>query len=489
MNDLDAALRATYQARSQTPAPPSLLDEVLAIPDLDVPQHRRWPSLTTGRFQSMFSATKFVVAGAIVALFGGFLLTGVLTQPSDDRLPVVGASASATTQTEPTDAATSEAEPTTTVEADSSTTAPDLLSGVDLVTEEVEPGVFRVLSDGVRDLGDDGPGEGQTIKRNVVAGQDGSVWLFRSNPDDDHQSSVFFRLGEPEERGMDGRIAVNDDAVVGPDGVMWYAIRDIQHRVPEPRLRSFDGTDWRDHPPAEGDGVVTGVEVGPDGAAWSIWQTGDRRRMSAARWDEDEWQRLGGRVPADAQRRAGSWGHHVAITDDGDVWLLPNGNDAGIFRNSGAGWKPIEPPSGWTTNVSHVGRDGTLWASLLKKQKRNENTRTTTRLGRFDGEDWQVFGKGERFPVEASIHRGLPPQFEVADDGRLWLLNTGSEDDSVWCGGVVNFDGTSWVRLLDGLCTYDADLAPDGSLWLEAGEVEGPIHTYVITPGAVAATE
>jgi hypothetical protein len=45
------------------------------------------------RFQSMFSATKFVVAGAIVALFGGFLLTGFLTQPSDQQPPAVGASA------------------------------------------------------------------------------------------------------------------------------------------------------------------------------------------------------------------------------------------------------------------------------------------------------------------------------------------------------------------------------------------------------------
>ena len=42
----------------------------------------------------MFSATKFVVAGAIVALFGGFLLAGVLTQPSDEPLPPAAASAS-----------------------------------------------------------------------------------------------------------------------------------------------------------------------------------------------------------------------------------------------------------------------------------------------------------------------------------------------------------------------------------------------------------
>jgi len=48
----------------------------------------------TGRFQTMFSATKFVVAGVIVALFGGFLLTSVMTQPRDDSRAPVGAQAS-----------------------------------------------------------------------------------------------------------------------------------------------------------------------------------------------------------------------------------------------------------------------------------------------------------------------------------------------------------------------------------------------------------
>jgi len=53
-------------------------------------QSPRW------RFQSMFSATKFVVAGVIVALFGGFLLAGVLTQQSEETAPIVGATSSAT---------------------------------------------------------------------------------------------------------------------------------------------------------------------------------------------------------------------------------------------------------------------------------------------------------------------------------------------------------------------------------------------------------
>jgi hypothetical protein len=99
MNDLDSALRATYQARSQAIEPPSLLEEVLGIPDLDIPQQRAWPlPFPKWRFQSMFNATKFVVAGVIVALFGGFLLSGVLTQPNEESVPAVGASASASPQ-------------------------------------------------------------------------------------------------------------------------------------------------------------------------------------------------------------------------------------------------------------------------------------------------------------------------------------------------------------------------------------------------------
>jgi hypothetical protein len=46
------------------------------------------------RFQSMFSATKFVVAGAIVALFGGFLLSGVLTERGEEVVPAADASVS-----------------------------------------------------------------------------------------------------------------------------------------------------------------------------------------------------------------------------------------------------------------------------------------------------------------------------------------------------------------------------------------------------------
>jgi hypothetical protein len=46
------------------------------------------------RFQSKFSATRFVVAGFIVAMFGGLLLAGVPTQSSGDPLPAAVSTAS-----------------------------------------------------------------------------------------------------------------------------------------------------------------------------------------------------------------------------------------------------------------------------------------------------------------------------------------------------------------------------------------------------------
>ena len=83
---------------------------------------------------TMFSALKFIAASAIVALFGGFLLAGILTTPQgDDVLPA---------------AMTESPSPMTT--EDLLLTTEDLLSG--MVTEEVEPGVRRVINDGYRDL-------------------------------------------------------------------------------------------------------------------------------------------------------------------------------------------------------------------------------------------------------------------------------------------------------------------------------------------------
>ena len=88
---------------------------------------------------TMFSALKFVAASVIVALFGGFLLAGVFTTQHSEEVVPAAVSASPTTEAtgEPTEA------PATSVRT-------DILPGVELTVEEIEPGVFHVISDGVR---------------------------------------------------------------------------------------------------------------------------------------------------------------------------------------------------------------------------------------------------------------------------------------------------------------------------------------------------
>ena len=44
------------------------------------------------RLRSVFSATKLMVAAAIVAVFGGFLLAGMLTQPKAEPASISDAS-------------------------------------------------------------------------------------------------------------------------------------------------------------------------------------------------------------------------------------------------------------------------------------------------------------------------------------------------------------------------------------------------------------
>jgi hypothetical protein len=98
--DLDRALDSIHQLRATVADPPRLHELAFAVP-LQTPQRRSGLPRLTWRFGSMFSATKFVVAGAIVALFGGILLAGILTQPSDESAPIVGASSTPDASTMP----------------------------------------------------------------------------------------------------------------------------------------------------------------------------------------------------------------------------------------------------------------------------------------------------------------------------------------------------------------------------------------------------
>jgi len=94
MSDMTAFERQLSGEITGLMGPEHPVDDAAVFAAITTIQSPKW------RFQSMFSATKFVVVGVIVALFGGFLLSGVLTSPEDETMPAVGVSASASADTE-----------------------------------------------------------------------------------------------------------------------------------------------------------------------------------------------------------------------------------------------------------------------------------------------------------------------------------------------------------------------------------------------------
>ena len=481
MDDMNAFDRQLASVVLQRVGPSRPVDDAAIFTAITATQSPKW------RFQSMFSATKFVVAGAIVALFGGFLLSGVLTQQGDEQLPAVGASASA--QAEPSDAVT--AEPTAEVEADM-TTRTDLLPGVDLVTEEVEPGVYRVISDGVRelsrpsdvrpaDVGDHGGWEPGAI----VAGADGSVWYFRK--------ARFFRLGDPAVHDMDrpgpkkfrtDRYTKQFDAIeVGSEGTIWD--KDAFRNGP---LRSFDGEDWSVRMAAPEDLFISAVEALPDGSAIALTTTDTSAgtESTVARLDGEDWVALGDRIPG-----FGWLYHALSVGDEGEIWLLANDEDylsRHVYRYHDGSWLEQTPPGGEAMSLD-VNADGVAWVTQVRSRESGCRPPTDcdvpTALARFDGTEWAEFDGDDGVPEMQA-----DPEYAAifaAPDGSVWVKP--SEDYR--CDGIANFDGQTLTRYLAGLCVHDADIGPDGAMWLLAGKPrsKGTVETYVIAPAYAAATE
>ena len=195
---------------------------------------------------TMFSALKFMTAGVIVALFGGYLLAGVLTtQQGDEALPA---------------AVTGSAAPEATGEATGSpdpSISTDILPGVTLSIEEVEPGVYRVVNDGVRDLA-------KANDFDIVAGHDGGIWLLRPK--------WFFRLGTQGAHDWPTKTPKHAEFEVTPDGTVWVQA--------EGALQSFDGENWTTHFEEGGYG---GIEVTSDGTVWATWD--DPETYRAEHWE------------------------------------------------------------------------------------------------------------------------------------------------------------------------------------------------------------
>ena len=411
----------------------------------------------------MFNATKFVVAGAIVALFGGFLLAGVLTQPSDEPcssrpLRHRGRHPGASACSRPC--------PRT-----------DLLPGVDLVTEEVEPGVLLVRSDGVRELA--APhGEGPFTVFDLVVGHDGGVW--RVGPDDE-----VFRLGDPRTRQWpeEPMLIGDEDIEIAADGTIWFANEwRPQFASPGYRVMSSEGSGWSDtHAMVS----ASDVEIGPGG---SVWAHGGGLVHLLEPDGSSAWPAPGG-VGVASQ---------FFVTADGTKWVTSTTTPA-IWRDDSdwlgeeASWETVllgfvEPGrssiSARRTETA-IGGDGTLWMTW------SSTIPLGPILARLDADGWSSWTEADGVPEVIGTGGFSGGLLRVAPDGSVWMAAgaSGSPVDAGCSQPVSRFDGQTWTDYLDGHCIHALDVADDGTVWVRAGTTHDTAEFYAIPSGGAGKAE
>ncbi len=420
-------------------------------------------------FHSMFTATRIFLAVAFMATASG-VLTGALNQQQRD---VSGLAALSTASASPASSpmANSTASPTASPELMVRT---DILPSVPLTVEEVEPGVYQVLSDGIRDL------MGATITGGLVepatriwAAPDGSIWLPRSDS--------FIRIGDPE--GYPGfkeagRKPQKNGYVVGLDGALWRRQGKVLHSLDNDISVSLKGI-----------GADDSFAVEPDGTLW-ITRNGPHLKRGEERSITIERIQDGSRTTLPPLPRLQEPDAVIAVKGD-IVWTL---NPGRISRWDGSRWQSwgpkedIAPPidQGWgEIGLAEVAADGALWAQ--------RGSRSGEDLAYFDGSTWSVY-KNEARNSDSPYCHGTRYKCDAVDvdpEGSIWV-NASSGGDPPNCGGVGRFDRDEWQYFLRGICVDGIATAPDGSTWVKGVDwtegpedwEPGPSHVYVITAAA-----
>jgi hypothetical protein len=377
---------------------------------------------------------------------------------------------------------------------------PDLLPGVDLVTEEVEPGVYRVLADEHRDL--------RTSVWGVAVSGDGDVWVDRHVDG----ASRLSRLGREQEYGLS---AHDTDAIGTPLSVDRNGAIRANLERPSGEM-TFDGEGWA---PAE-----ERLALGGSGTADAV--AGDGFWASAA-WDALEVVRKSdGGVESehfdlyrtDPRFRLSDAGGGVLVADasDGTAWVSLSTPGASLFKLAkfdGSTFERIDTsdPSGPSRGGLEGGRqnvlidlveapDGTLWVSSWQRWL------DVLHVWSWDGLSWTAYD-----PVETNAGSSWSDVWGGAPLSMGWGPMTGTwfePDGSIWFDGLVHFDGEQFTALDAPLASADEStvvstisVAPDGTIWIVmvggygqdcatsitcGSSAEG---LYVITPEAVAATE
>jgi hypothetical protein len=358
-----------------------------------------------------------------------------------------------------------------TTEAPTTSVRSDLLPGVELTVEEVEPGVFHVIGDGVRDL--------DATRGKVVVGHDGSIWLI----DEDGVA----RLGSTESYtfpgGWDTRL------VVSPDGTVWVSRTryDSSEGREVNRIHSLDNGKWTRRLRAPAIGGPHALTVAPDGTLWTTHRArGESSKVVVTHLAGDDWKPLPEPLPDEAD---------VFVTDLGEVWAVRREGQNRLWRyheNEGR-WKEfvvdtVVPDPGKAR--AEVATDGTVWLA------------GDSSLMRYDEREWQRWGPDDGVPTLKVSELSL----DQAPDGGLWMAAPPTRRDApadaadLRFEGVARFDGSTWLTFLRDHSVspwYSPspwgkgwDIAPDGSVWLQMKDPDDFYATqlYVITPEAVAAS-
>ncbi len=477
--ELAPVLRAWLQDRTSTPSQAGLarvLDLVAVTPPQQprgmralLPRPAAHPTTApTGRSRTMFSATRLVAALAIVALGTGTLFFAASPGPAS----VVSPSPSSMTWTPP----------------------------AGLITEEVEPGVLRVVDDGAgHDLVTEPP-------LGLEFSPDGRLWLLEGGTEGIRSMVELGRadsevdFGSPRERYW-------FDMAFGPDGTAWAKLGGNQHGA---TLASYDGAGWTERPWPDGS-EVGAIEATRDGAVLVAGTVDDGPGPRVTRIDE------GGRTdlptPDDPALRGSYHGlvGYLAAAPDGTVWLSngwfhlwPGAPSSlqGLLRFDGERWQLVDPmpdvPSRRAGPLA-IGPDGTLWVYL------ETDGPASRRLARWRDDEWTVFSQDDGVP-RLVLPQVWDAQFAVDGAGTLWIPYTMWDQTELrepWtdrCPGVISFDGSASRQYLEGHCGAENRLAvaPDGSVWVTSEGVASDVvtsveHTdrglYVITPEAAAAVQ
>ena len=382
----------------------------------------------------MFSAAKLIAAAAVVALFGGLLLSGVFTAPDGSPAPA--------------------------------STTDDLLAG--MVTEEVEPGVLRIHNDGYRDLHHGG--RSWSIDGGIVVAEAGTPWLYDG-------MGRFSRIGDPavyelsDQFLMDWEHGADDDHVYSidagadllqgsPDGRLWLISANEIHAF-DPELRAWD--------PLNGDIRAADMTVDDEGTVWATLTD------ELVRFDADGTPE---RYPLpEAYLEIEAW----AVSPDGVASVIAMPATAGeewteetdILRlaDGELGKVASAPTLGALSYPPAAGLGGALWMGGGYDWEAGDFPHLD--LMRVDEDGWSLFTEADGIEPWGGKMGFVPYELIAASpDGSVWVDKTKTESpENNQCDGLGRFDGETWTSYLPGHCIADIDFTPDGDAWVL---VEGP---------------